>query len=216
VGIDAYDIKKSANRILDAGCGNGRHIVFFAEQGFNVYGIDISREAIEIAKAWLVQKGLKADLRVGDIKKLPFDDEFFDAIISFGVLDHITFSNAKKAIKEIKRVLMPGGYLFITLRSTESSEFGRGKKVAKNTFVLKEGYEKGLIQHYFDLEEIKELLEGFKIFDIELYEQKFPSAYTVDKSFLQSSKGIKKYLDLTNSIDFNLKDSRWYIAAEKI
>ena len=85
-----------------------------------------------------------------------------------------------------------------------------------NTFVLQEGYEKGIIQHYFDLEEIKELLEGFKVFDIELYEDRFPSAFTVDKAFLQSSKGTKKYIDLSKPLDVNLKYSRWYIAAEKV
>ena len=151
VGIDVYDAKRSVGRILDAGCGIGRYAVFFAEQGFDVYGMDISKEAIEIADAWLAKKGLKADLRVGDVEKLPFDDEFFGVVISDGVLDHIPFSNAKKAIKEIERVLAPNGYIYITLRSTEDSEFGRGEKVDHNTFVLQEGYEKWIIQKYFDL-----------------------------------------------------------------
>jgi SAM-dependent methyltransferase len=217
VGIEVFDIKRKVDRILDVGCGVGRHIVFFAEQGFDVYGVDISKEAIEIANAWLAKKGLKADLRVGDIEKLPFDDEIFDVVVSHGVLDHIPFSKAKKAMEEIKRVLAPkgGGVGYITLRSTEDSECGRGEKVGKNTFVLQEGYEKGIIQHFFDLEEIKELFKGFNVFDIELYEEKFPAVYSVDKSFLQSSKGIKKYIDLSNP-DLSLKSSRWYIAAEKV
>ena len=117
---------------------------------------------------------------------------------------------------EIKRILAPNGGEYITLRSTEDSEFCIGEKVDHNTFVLQEGYEKGIIQHYFDLEEIKELFEGFKIFDIELHEERFPSLFTVDKAFLQSSKGSKKYIDLSKPIDMNLKYSRWYIAAEKV
>lgn len=218
VGVEVYDVKRDARRILDAGCGNGRHVIFFAEQGFDVYSIDISKEAIEIAKAWLAlaKKGLKADLRVGDIEKLPFDDEYFDVVISAEVLDHIPFSKAKKAMEEIRRVLMPNGYIYITLRSTEDSEFGRGKKVDKNTFILQEGYEKGVIQHYFDLEEIKQLFEGFKIFDIELHEERFPDVFTVDKAFLQSFKGAKNIIDLSKPIDMNLKYSRWHIAAEKV
>lgn len=216
VGIEVYDVKRDVRRILDVGCGIGRYAVFFAEQGFDVYGMDISKEAIEIAKAWLAKKRLKADLRVGDVEKLPFDDEFFDVVISDGVLDHIPFSKAKKAMMEIKRILAPNGGGYITLRSTEDSEFGRGEKVEHNTFVLQEGYENGIIQHYFDLEEIKELFEGFKIFDIELYEERFPSVFTVDKAFLQSSKCDKKYIDLSKPLDMNLKYSRWYIAAEKV
>ena len=120
------------------------------------------------------------------------------------------------AINEIKRVCAPDGYIYITLRSTEDSEFGRGKRVENNTFVLQEGYEKGLIQHYFDLDEIRELFEGLKIFDIELYEQRFPDIFTIDKAFLQSSKGVKKYISLAKPIKMNLKYSRWHIAAQRI
>lgn len=214
MGIDKYDVRKKIRKVLDLGCGNGRHAVFFAEQGFDTYGIDISEEAIKIAKAWLDKKGLKADLKVGDIEKLPFKDDSFDLVVLSGSLDHILFSKAKEIMKEVRRISASGAYVYITLRSTQDSEFGRGKKVERNTFILKEGYEKGIIQHYFDLEQIEELLDGFKIFDIEMHDEKFPSIFSVDKAFLQSSKETKWQLDLKN-IDTNLKCSRWYIAAEK-
>lgn len=215
VGVEVYDIKREIRRVLDVGCGNGRHIIFFAEQGFNVYGIDISEEAIKIAKVWLSKKNLTAELLVSDIESLPFVDDYFDVIISFGVLDHITFSKAKSSLDEIKRVLAPDGYVYITLRSTEDAEFGRGKKVDHNTFVLEEGYEKELIQHYFDLEEIKELFEGLKIFDIELHEERFPALFTIDKAFLQSSQTTKRYIELSKLPPMDLKYSRWHIVAEK-
>lgn len=215
VGIEIYDKKREVQRILDAGCGNGRHIVFFAEQGFNVWGVDISEEAIRIADAWLNKKGLKAHLHVGDIKTLPFESQYFDVVISYGVLDHITFTDAKKALQEINRVSGKGAYVYITLRSTEDSECGRGEKVANNTFVLQEGYEKGIIQHFFDWEEIKELFKGFNIFDVELHEERFPETFTIDKAFIQSSRGERRFIDLSKSVDLNLKYSRWHIAAEK-
>jgi len=216
VGIDVYDAKRSTGRILDAGCGIGRHVMFFAEQGFDVCGVDISKDGLEIANAWLAKKGLKADLRVGDIGKLPFDDGYFDVAISYGVLDHVPFSEAKSAINEIKRVLTPDGYLYITLRSTEDAEFGRGDEVDHNTFVLQEGYEKGIIQHFFDLEDIKELFEGLKIFDMELYEERFSSVFTVDKAYLQSSKGGRGHIDLEKPVNMNQKYSRWHISAEMV
>jgi len=215
VGIDLYDTKRKVRRILDAGCGNGRHVVFFAEQGFDVYGVDISEEAIGIANAWLAKKGLKAHLKVGDVEEVHFEDGYFDVIISYGVLDHIPFSKAIKAMQEIRRVLVNGGYLYVTLRSVYDSEYGRGKLVGKNTYVLEEGYEKGIIQHFFSPEEVKELLKDFKVFDVEIYEEKFPKIFTVDKAFLQSSKGIKDHVDVKKT-EFDLKYSRWHIAAEKI
>lgn len=216
IGIDRYEIKKDVKKILDVGCGNGNHVHFFAKQGFEVYGIDISEEAINIAKDWMKKEGLTANLRAIDAEKLPFEDKFFDVIISHGVLDHISFSKAKKTMDEIKRVLKPNGYAFITLRSTEDCEFGRGEKTEKNTYILQKGYEKGLIQHYFNLEEIKELFSGFKIFDLNNYQDLFPGMFTIDKSFMQSSKNIKKYIDLSSHVYLNLKYSRWYVAAEKV
>lgn len=146
---------------------------------------------------------------------MPFADGYFDVVISFGVLDHITFPEAKTAIAEIRRVLADDGYLYITLRATEDAECGRGEQVGKNAYLLQEGYEKAIIQHFFDMGEIEELLDGFKIFDIERYDQRFPDVYTVDKAFLQSSKGIKKYFDITKPLGFNLQYSRWHIVAEK-
>jgi len=216
VGIKEYDIKRNVRRILDAGCGNGKHVVFLAEQGFEVYGVDISEEAIKIASAWLSLKRLKATLQVGDITSLPYPDEYFDVIISHGVLDHIAFPEAKKAVQEFNRVCSKGAYIYITLRSTEDSEYGRGKEVDKNTFILEKGYEKGLIQHFFDQEEIVHLLRGFKIFDIECHDERFPSVFTVDKAFLQSSTGSKNFIEFAKPVRFNMKYSRWHIAAEKI
>lgn len=213
VGIEKYEIKNDYSKVLDVGCGNGRHLVFFAEQGFDVSGIDISREAIEIAEAWINKKELNADLMVGDVKSLSFDANSFDLVISYGVLDHVPFSDALIAMDEIKRVLSPGGMLFLTLRSTDDSEFGRGEKVGKNTYKLEEGYEKGIIQHYFDFNEIKDLFKDFKIIDIELHDENFPNSFGVDKAFFQSSGKSEKHLDL-DKVDFSLKNSRWFIAGK--
>jgi len=214
-GLDKWQEKRKVKRILEAGCGNGRHVVFFQEQGYDAYGVDISSEAIELGNEWLKRKDLKTTLQVSDITKLPYDDSYFDVIVSFGVLDHIPFSEAKKAIREINRVCNTGGYLYLSLRSTESSEFGRGEKTDNNTFVLQEGYEKGIIQHFFDLKEIEELMRDFRVFNIDLVEEISPAEYTLDKAFLQSSQGIKKYFDLTKPLDLSLKESRWHIVAEK-
>lgn len=194
VGINAYDIKKRVGRILDVGCGNGRHVVFLAKQDFDVYGLDISKEAIEVAMAWLSNEDLNAHLESGSVTRLPFEDKFFDVVIACEVLDHVKFAEAKEAMQEIRRVSDEDAYLYVTLRSTGDSECGRGQEVAKNTFILQEGYEKGIIQHFFDLDEIEELLAGFRIFDIECHEQKFPDVFTVDKAFFQSSKGQRRLL----------------------
>lgn len=215
VGLNEYIDKKDIKRVLDLGCGNGKHVLFFTELGYDVVGIDISPKGIELGKKWLKKNGLSAELYAEDLNDLSEKHGNFDLILSCGVLDHIPLIEAKKAIQKVKEKLNPGGYLYITLRSTLDCEYGSGKEVDKNTFVLQGGYEKGEIQHFFDLEEIHELLIGFNIFDLELHEQAFPDSYTVDKAFLQSSSNISdlKYINPLEC-DLSLKYSRWYIAAK--
>lgn len=75
--------KHNVEKILDLGCGSGRHTVYLAKKGFKVYGFDISTEGIKLTKNWLKENNLKANLKIGSIyKKLPYKDNFFDAVIS--------------------------------------------------------------------------------------------------------------------------------------
>ena len=143
MGVDTWMDRISDVTVLDVGCGHGRHVVFFAEQGFTVSGIDHSKNAIKVAEEWLKVKNLSANVSVGNIDDLPFEDNSFNVVTCIGVFDHVLFSDAKKAICEINRVLAPGGYMYFTLRSDESSECGRGKKIDENTYILQQGYEMG-------------------------------------------------------------------------
>lgn len=215
LGISRYGERRRVRRILDAGCGIGRHVGFFAEQGLDACGVDLSPDAVGVAKRWLRRRGLKADVGVADLARLPFPDGHFDAVVSFGVLDHIPFPDAKRIVGELSRVLAGGGYLYLALCSTRDADCGRGEKTMKNTYVIQEGCEKGMIQHYFSRGELRELFAGFKVFDVELHETVFPKAFTIDKFTLQSERGTKKYLDLAKGLDLGLRVSRWHIAAEK-
>ncbi|RSD35147.1 MAG: methyltransferase type 11 [Methanohalophilus sp.] len=214
VGIDRYDMKSEANKVLDLGCGNGRHVVFFAEQGFEVSGIDISSEAIEIAKAWIKKKNLMADLKTADAEKIPYEDNSFDIVISDGVIDHVSFDKAMLIMNEVKRVLKPKGYVYIKLRSTEDSECGRGDIVGPNTYILANGYEKGIIQHFFDQNEIKKLFDGFTLLDLECNETKFSKNFSIDKAFLQSSNKCEEHLDFSSELEMCLKYSEWLVTAK--
>ena len=56
-------IEGNHRRILDLGCGTGRHVVYFAGLGFEVYGFDASTKALSMTQEWLQEKNLTADLR---------------------------------------------------------------------------------------------------------------------------------------------------------
>ena len=158
---DRIEIKKPVRRVLDLGCGNGRHTIYFAREGFDACGIDISATAIEWAKDWAGREGLQIDFRVGDITQLPYPDQSFDVIVSHGVLDHVSMEEAKRAVSEAARIIRPGGLFYFDLKSADDVEFGVGKPAGTNTFVVSDGFEKGLVQHFFTLDEIHELMNGF-------------------------------------------------------
>ncbi len=176
--LDKYEVRKKVDRVLDLGCGNGRHAMYFAKQGIKASGIDISEQAIAWAKEWSKSEGLEVDFRVGSIAELPYDDGTFDAVVTHGVLDHVPMSLATKAAQEVRRVLKTGGLFYCDLRSSEDYEFGVGEEVAKNEFIVSEGYEQGLVQHFFSEPEIKNLFEGlFRVIYSEIHENRLGPEY---------------------------------------
>jgi len=98
---------KNKNIILDAGCGTGSNITFFSQFG-TTYGIDISSTATKFCR----MRGIK-NVLTGDVSKLPYKNSFFDIVSCMDVLEHI--ENERKAIKEIFRVLKPGGVFILTV-----------------------------------------------------------------------------------------------------
>ncbi len=219
VDVDQYQVKKPVSLALDCGCGNGNIVSFLERQGIRCFGVDISNYAIENAKLRLLKDGISnCSLLAMDADEMDFDPEMFDLIISDGVLDHIPFEKACNIVSSFHKYLKKGGSVFISLRSNADSEYGRGDIVEKNTYILKGGYEDGELQHFFDMMEIDELLKDFSVFDLELNEVIFPDSFSVDKAYLQSSKGQKSYMDDLIHV-FNqgsVKNSRYFIAAEKL
>ena len=173
--------KHNVLKILDLGSGTGRHVIYLAKNNFDVYGIDIAEEGIEITKKWLKKERVKANLKVDSIyKRLPYKNSFFDAIISTNTIHHGKIKNIRKAICEIERVLKPKGLIFITVRKRKFKKFypkftiieKHGKQKSKykviepRTYMPIEGGEKGLIHYLFNKELIRKEFKNFKIYDI--------------------------------------------------
>ena len=160
--------KHGVKRIMDLGCGSGRHVVYFAKNGFRVYGIDIAEEGIRLTKNWLKKEKLQADLKIGSVyKKLPYEDDFFDAVISTQVIHHEKIHNIRKAIQEIERVLKPNGLLFITVtKSKYKQRATKFKKISPRTYIPLDGREIGLPHYVYNRKLLKKDFKNFKIYDI--------------------------------------------------
>ena len=98
--------------ILDVGCGDGRHCILIERNGGKAIGIDLSKSMLQEAKK-LYPNG---DFREMDMRKLSFDDRFFDGIWSSGSIYHVTKSDVEKVIEEFRRVLKPKGVVAISFK----------------------------------------------------------------------------------------------------
>jgi len=162
--------EKGVRKILDIGSGTGRHLIFFSKKGFEIYGFDASPKAISLAKEWLAEEKLNVELKLNRMEaKFPYDDDFFDAIISIQVIHHNKMRDILKTVSEVKRVLRKGGLIFITfpkLESRNNLEDWKLKEIESGTYIPQEGQEKGLPHHFFTIEEIYEVFSSFKLLEI--------------------------------------------------
>jgi SAM-dependent methyltransferase len=108
-------------RVLDVGCGQGIDAARYAMAGARATGLDLTPRHVELAQAHLDALGLDAEIVRGDAEVMPFDDHTFDRVSSNGVLHHTPDIGA--ALREIRRVLVPGGELRMILYNRASAWF---------------------------------------------------------------------------------------------
>jgi tellurite methyltransferase len=138
----------SEMRVLDAGCGGGRNLIYFFRSGFNTSGVDQSSEAIAQIRSLAGQLAphLPANnFRVAAIEQMPFGDESFDVVISSAVL-HFARDEAHwhSMVQEMWRVLKPGGIFFARLASTIGME-DQVRQIEGRRYHLPDGSDRFLV-----------------------------------------------------------------------
>jgi SAM-dependent methyltransferase len=98
------------SRLLDGGCGTGEWTVYFTQRGFAVTGIDISTATVERLQHWFPDQHFVA----GDLRHTAFADASFDAYFSWGTFEHFE-SGLGDCIAEARRIVRPGGWLFVSV-----------------------------------------------------------------------------------------------------
>ncbi len=101
------DVK--GKNILDIGCGPGVYLDAIARMGGFISGQDISAEYVNMALKDLKENGFNAGIKVGDVKKLLFDDNYFDGVLAADIFEHLTLEQKVQVVAEVYRVLKPGG-----------------------------------------------------------------------------------------------------------
>jgi len=156
------ELRKGA-KVLEIGCGTGNITIQALEMGYKVTGIDLSRTAITTARERSKARGFTPDLDVMDILMDNLPDEVYDAVFLHHVLGSMWKEERGEAVKRAIATLKQGGDISFIDFSVNDMRFGDGQKVETGTFLKGNGF----IQHFFTIEEVKDLFSDMEPIRIE-------------------------------------------------
>ena len=155
-------------KVLDIGCGEGFYAIYLALKEFDVTGIDISENAIKLAKENMAKEDEKIKFIAMDIADLDKINDKFDFIFEWALLHHIMPKQRQKYIKDIKGILNKGGKYLSICFNNQNPDFGAK---GKNLRIVPAGAKMpvGTKLYYSSFEEMKQLFEPhFHIIEAEL------------------------------------------------
>jgi len=158
-------------KILELGAGQGRDTFYFARNGFEVFALDYCEKGVQCIKAKASEQQSAGSIKplLHDVrKKLPFEDETFDACFSHMLYCMpLTISELRALSSEITRVLKSGGLNIYTTRHTQDPQYRTGIHIGEDMWEIQGGF----IVHFLNREKITLLAEGYDIEDITEFEE---------------------------------------------
>jgi len=148
----AGDVKN----VLVPGAGYGRHTDFFADHGYTVTGVEVSSEALALAR-----RRPDVTYHLGSVLELPSDVGGYDAVYCFNVLHLFRAPDRVRFIEKTREELRDGGLAFFSAFSEEEPQFGRGQEVEPGTFESKPGRP----VHFFTDQDLRETFRGFDVIE---------------------------------------------------
>ena len=164
-------------KFLETGCGAGPNLVWLAQKGIEVSGVDISSTALSLARRQLSRSGCEA--RIGTLiessaASVPFPDGAFDGVIEACVFQHLPKAEREAAFAEVRRLLRPGGLFVGYLLDVGHTVFQakQAEQLAEDpgSLRLADGRSRTQLEnlglcHFYRQEELQELLRGFSVVD---------------------------------------------------
>ena len=154
-------------RVVDLGCGAGNYSIWLAQRGFEVTGLDISMEAIRIARRQAEDAGVDCEFQMidllGDVSAY---ESQFDLAIDWEVLHHIFPDDREQFVGNVRRMLRPGGIYFSLCFSEKDPGFGgegkfRDTSIGTKLYFSSEEELRSLFSPLFEIEELRTVeIEG--------------------------------------------------------
>lgn len=168
----AFDLFRQQDviTVLELGCGQGRDTLWFAEQGLRVTALDYSEQAVTEMTAEARTKGLE-DRVVGtlhDVRQpLPYLDASFDACYSHMLLCmELTEAEIAFVLREMHRVLKPGGFALYSVRSDHDKHYRAGAHLGEDAYEVG-----GFVVHFFSEAKIRRMARGYDVVAVDRVEE---------------------------------------------
>ncbi len=180
-------------KILEAGCGLGKWVIFWRERGYDIFGVDFHAPTVKILKNY--DKNLPVG--VGNVEKLDFPDNSFDIYLSFGVIEHWE-KGPQKVLREAWRVIKPGGLAII---ETPLDNFFRRFR----RFIRRRKMKGYFYEYRFTKNELEDFVRetGFKILETGLKDDLSPNrsiGLWLDYPFLRQENSPNFQLNVLGQI----------------
>jgi len=162
--------KAGHSRLLDLGCGLGRHTLLFARAGFSVTGLDLSESGLSRLRGLSEDEGLEVLAVQGDLCELPFQDGAFDCVLAYRSIYHGDSQGLERCLREARRVLAPGGELFANFLAKESEFYRNGEGASSDPCMRMKVEEGGVVlpHCYLAEDELRSFLADFEIRSLRL------------------------------------------------
>lgn len=180
---------RKGKNILDLGCGTGRHLILLNRLGFEAYGIEGSSVGAQACDEWLKKENMSADVKVGLLKDLPYENDYFDGIIENSALVNNSWEDILLACQECHRVMKRGAVGYFLLKKPNDCAFDHAKDLGENTYLVDENIyistkhrqeNESIIFHSFSRDDVEQMFSDFATVKIHSWETSFKSLYIDD------------------------------------
>jgi len=175
--------------VLECGAGVSSSLepllVRFFDYGYDTHGIEISDERLQAAQDYCVENELELDIRKGDMRQIPFEDESMSFVFSYNTIFHLAKIDIGTAMGEIERILKPEGLCFVNFLSVDSQSFGEGEQIGEGEF-REQHNGMDFMHSYFKDGEPDTFFTGFEV----LHKEK-----RIREHLISGERNIRAYID---------------------